>query len=406
MPSVKIILKKNKEDENGNMPLYLRITKNRKTKFVSLGIKVHPDDWDENKQRVKSQRRKNISRINNFIANKVAEAEDIVLTLELKKKDISGKEIKEAIKGKASTSFLQYFEDHVEHLKDNEKTGSHDKAVAVLRKLKTYLGTGRDLPFNEVTYHFIKKYDTYLRNKLKNSNNTVYSNLKIFRSLLNNAVREEIIEPHANPFPRYKLKWEKTTKEYLTDEEIKLIEEVELPENQMIHHYRNMYIFSAYAGGLRISDILRLQWGDFNGTHINKTIQKTNQQISIFLPKKALAILEEYNHPNAQPTDFVFPCLKNDVEYNADQLFRRISSHTAVINAKLKDIAELAKVKKSFSFHSSRHSFATRALKKGMRIEYVSKLLGHSALKTTQVYAKIVNSELDKAMTVFDEEEE
>jgi site-specific recombinase XerD len=67
----------------------------------------------------------------------------------------------------------------------------------------------------------------------------------------------------------------------------------------------------------------------------------------------------------------------------------------------LKIIAAKAGIEKHISFHSSRHTFATRALKKGMRIEYVSKLMGHTNLKTTQIYAKIVNEELDKAMDVF-----
>jgi integrase/recombinase XerD len=69
----------------------------------------------------------------------------------------------------------------------------------------------------------------------------------------------------------------------------------------------------------------------------------------------------------------------------------------------LKTIATKAKIEKKISFHTSRHTFATRALRKGMRIEYVSKLIGHSNIKTTQIYAKIVNEELDEAMDVFDE---
>ena len=67
----------------------------------------------------------------------------------------------------------------------------------------------------------------------------------------------------------------------------------------------------------------------------------------------------------------------------------------------LKRIAKKAGIKKNLSFHTSRHTFATWALRKGIRIEYVSKLLGHASIKETQIYAKIVNEELDKAMEVF-----
>ena len=97
-----------------------------------------------------------------------------------------------------------------------------------------------------------------------------------------------------------------------------------------------------------------------------------------------------------------FPFLSNTTDYsNPNVLFKALSSNTAFVNKNLKTIASKAEIKKAISFHSSRHSFATRALQKGMRIEYVSKLLGHSTIKTTQIYTKIVNSDLDKAMEIF-----
>ena len=74
-----------------------------------------------------------------------------------------------------------------------------------------------------------------------------------------------------------------------------------------------------------------------------------------------------------------------------------------MINKNLKSIATKAKISKKITFHVARHTFATIALKKGIRIEYVSKLLGHANLKETQIYAKIINEELDKAMDVFND---
>jgi integrase/recombinase XerD len=82
-------------------------------------------------------------------------------------------------------------------------------------------------------------------------------------------------------------------------------------------------------------------------------------------------------------------------------LFNAISSATAYTNSDLKEIIKLTKIKKSISFHTARHTFATTALQKGMRIEYVSKYMGHSDIKETQIYAKIINQELDKAIEIF-----
>ena len=109
-----------------------------------------------------------------------------------------------------------------------------------------------------------------------------------------------------------------------------------------------------------------------------------------------------FNGISNKPADYIFPFLKNNLDYSDPTvLFNAISSNTACANKNLKMIGAKAGIEKHISFHSSRHTFATRALKKGMRIEYVSKLLGHTNLKTTQIYAKIVNEELDKAMDVF-----
>ena len=81
----------------------------------------------------------------------------------------------------------------------------------------------------------------------------------------------------------------------------------------------------------------------------------------------------------------------------------QISRATAHINNSLKAIKKLTNISKHISFHISRHTWATRALKKGISIDKVSKLMGHAAIRETQIYAKIVNSELDKAMDAFND---
>ncbi len=399
MSSVKIILKLNKINSKGEAPLYVRIIKNRKAKFISLGIKLKPKDWNERQSRVRKSH-PNSQRMNNYIAHKVAEAEAVALEMETNSKYVSPKSIKQNIMGTSPDSFLKYFEKYIETLKKNGKVGTLDKAKAVYSKLRTYLGN-KDLAFDELTVTFLKNYETYLSDKLGNSVNTIYSNIKIFRKLINDAVSEDLFPPEKNPFIKYKLKIEKTTKEFLTEEEIKKIENLELDKNSMRNHHRNIYIFATYAGGLRISDILQLRWSDYDGERILKTTQKTKSTISVKLPRKAKEIIELYKKEDSKPEDYIFPFLKNDIDYSETALFRAISSHTAYTNTDLKKIAKLAGIDKKIHFHTSRHTFATRALKKGMRIEYVSRLLGHSSIKTTQVYAKIVNQDLDDAMDEF-----
>ena len=106
MASVALILKANKVDEKGEMPLYIRIIKNRATKFISIGVKVHPDLWDETNHRVK-KKYPNSARVNAFIATKLAEAEGVSVEMETKKSNVSSKKIKEAILGKPANSYFE-----------------------------------------------------------------------------------------------------------------------------------------------------------------------------------------------------------------------------------------------------------------------------------------------------------
>jgi integrase/recombinase XerD len=402
MASVTLILKENKVNEKGEKPLYIRIIKGRKAKFISLGILVHPNLWNKEKLRVKSQY-PHSGRINAFIAKKMSDAECTALDIQTKNKSVSSKRIKEAIMGKASISLIRFTEGYLAGLKLNGKIGTYNHVFATLLKLKSYVGAN-DLLFDDFDLSFLKKYERYLKDVLGNAPNTIHANLKIFRKIFNDAVREEIIELQQNPFTKFKLSWENTTKEYLTEEELAAIETLRLKEGLVITHHRNMYVFAAYAGGVRISDLLQLRWQNYDGTHIRIFTQKTKQSISIKLPEKAVEIIETYanTQTHKKNTDFIFPLLKNNVDYSSpEKLFRAISSNTAYANKNLKEIAKKAEIEKHISFHSSRHTWATRALKKGMRIEYVSKLMGHGSLKTTMIYTKIVNEELDKAMDVF-----
>jgi len=399
MATVKIIRKLDKIDSNKEAPLYLRITKDRKAKFISLGIKLKENEWDTQKSLVKKCHL-NSQRLNNYIAHKVAEAQGIALEMETNSKYTSPKSIKENILGRSPQSFMQYYKKYNDSLLKNGKISTHDKAFAVYSKLCKYLNN-KDLTFDELTVAFLKNYETYLADKLGNSVNTIHSNIKIFRKLVNDAISEDIFPLEKNPFLKFKLKLEKTNKEFLTEEEIKKIEDLALEADTMRNHHRNIYIFATYAGGLRISDIFQLKWSQFDGERILVTTQKTKNIVSVKLPNKAIEIIEFYKPEKILPSNYIFPFLKNFDFTNKELLFNAISSHTAYTNSDLKEIAKMVGIDKRIHFHTSRHTFATRALKKGMRIEYVSKLLGHNSIKTTQIYAKIVNEELDKAMEVF-----
>ena len=141
-------------------------------------------------------------------------------------------------------------------------------------------------------------------------------------------------------------------------------------------------------------------------------IRKNRDGLGIKMPPKALKILEIYRaiaqSKNCEtlidPSAFIFPLLHvAPGETDPMKMHNAISSATAYTNKDLKKLRVRAGLNKHISFHSARHSWAVRALQKGMRIEYVSRLMGHASVKNTEMYAKILDSELDKAMEIFSE---
>lgn len=401
MATTKIIFKKEKATSDGKVPLYLRIIKDRKVKFISLGYSIEPEYWNE-KDRVIRKSHPNAKWLNNFLAKKISDAQKVSLELETSSEYAAPKNIKQAVLGKTTEKFIPYAELYVANLEKKGKIGTYDKANATISKLKAYIGR-KDFTFSDMTVYFLKTYENYMRETLDNSVNTIHSNMKVIRRIVNEAINDDIFLPDKNPFRKYKLQWEKTEVVFLTEDELSSIEDLKLIEGSMKYHHRNIYVFACYAGGLRISDICQLKWENFDGERLLVNTMKSDSFVSLKLPKKALEIINMYDLEDRRPNHYIFPFLKNDSDYsNPKKLFTAISSITAYTNTDLKDLAKLAEIKKNVHFHTSRHTWATRALRKGMRIEYVSKLMGHASIKTTQIYAKIVNDDLDQAMGVFD----
>ncbi|POY35503.1 recombinase [Solitalea longa] len=401
MASTTVVIRSKKLDSKGEAPLYLRIIKDRKAKFISVGIKIDPKFWDEKKLRIKKGH-PNSQRFNNYLTNKIAEAENIILDLQTKSKTVSPKSMKEMVIGKPAVSFGPFANKYLEHL-ERKNLSTYRKYKSLLKKIEAFTPTG-DLYFDEIDVAWLKKYEAFLKTHYHNSHNTIYHNLKFIRRVFQEAINEDMVTIDKNPFYKFKITRQPGTREFLTEDEIKKIEEYKLTPFTKVDTHRDMFIFSAYAGGIRVSDMLQLKWENFDGERILLQTQKTGSVVSIKLPGKALEIIAKYKKGTKSAADFIFPIFNNAMDYeDKDFLFREVSTHTAYINKNLKWLAGKLNFEKKLSFHIARHTFATRALKKGMRIEYVSKLLGHSDIRTTQIYAKIVNEDLDKAMEIFNE---
>ena len=405
MASVKVIQRLDKINTEGKAPIFLRIIQDRKTSFISLGIYLKPSEWNQDEQRVRKSHA-NSGRFNQYITQKKSEAEGTALDLADKKQRTTGKIIKNEIMGLSSGEFFEFAENYYSTVERSGKIGSYRKIKGVVEKLKKY-HNDQPLLMSEITVEFLVRYQDYLSGTLKNKTNTITSNFKVLKRIMKDAINQGKMKRADYPFYSFTLKTEPSKRSFLTESELEAIEKLKLQKSTRLELARDMYIFSAYAGGIRISDLLQMKWSNYDGERLSFKITKTSRELVIKLPDSSINILKKYQTSDSKLTDFIFPFLSNDIDLKDPTILHNaISSATALGNKNLKIIAGKAKVNKSISFHTARHTFATRALRKGIRIEYVSRLLGHSSIKETQVYAKIVNEELDKAMDVFNQPKE
>ncbi|PYE80923.1 site-specific recombinase XerD [Winogradskyella epiphytica] len=403
MSSIKLILRTDKMDKAGESPLYIRIIKDRKTKFISLSLKLKPNEWDEDKQKVKKNH-SNSTRLNAYISQKVADAKGEIADLERRNQSTTARKLKEAIKGKPLTNFFEYADNRCEKLKDTLAYSTYKNYKTYLNKFEKFVGH-RELMFEDITVTTLKDYASYCSSKLGNNNTTINFSLKILQIMFKEAQREDLIPLDLFPFSKFRVKKEKSTKRYLTDEQLDTFIKLEVSNEHKAQIIKDMFIFSVFAGGLRFGDMIELKWKNYDkkNSKITKVIRKTNRQHSIRIGQKAVDILNKYTHKDQTQEDIIFPFANIDDAYFTDKEHRNLLLNRAIAlsNMYLSKMGKKLELPFNLSFHISRHTFATRALNNGMRIEHVSKLMDHSDIGITQVYAKIISSELDNAVDKY-----
>lgn len=403
MASIKLVLRKNQEDKIGHYPLYIRLIKDRKTKFISTGVKLKESEWDDVKQKVK-RNYPNSARMNAFLAQKVADAQAMIADNERKRSNISADRLKEVIKGKSSENFFEYAYGRCERIKETLAPQTYKAYKMNIKKFETFIKT-KDIYFDDITPGLINDYINYLTKTLKNNPTTTHIAVNVIKIMFRYAIRDEVIEQNIFPFTNIKVKKNKSKKEFLNKEQLEQLKAYNNAKKNTATPFIDMFIFCCYAGGLRFSDVVTLRWKNYNlhENRITTDIRKTKRSHQFKIGQTAIDILNKYKTEDTQLEDFIFPIINDTNFFNKSPIYQanHISSKNNLCGQKLRKIGKELDLPFTLSFHLSRHTFATQALINGMRIEYVSKLLDHSDIGITQVYAKIVSDELDKAVEQY-----
>lgn len=372
----------NTEKGNGvKFPLYVRFTIGRVSAKRSLGFSLSQKEWNPDKEESKLL---TVNQKINSIKSKLFE-----LQFELQKngKEISAQELADLIFGKSSldTFLIQFFEEYAKHALEikNLNRGTYQQYITCLNALRQYLqgSTGKsDINIRKPDLAFVEGFDAFLHQKGIGINTVGNKYHKKLKTVFISALKKGLIQ--ISPYALFKIRFETTHRQYLTDQELIKIRKVEFHGNVSLEKVRDMFLFSCYTG-LRFSDAIDLGMNQIlvndGYSSIYRPQNKTGETLSIPLIPEAVEIINQYDTPERIITNKVFPKISN-------QKF----------NVFLKTIADLANLEKELTHHIARHTCATTLLNRGVSIDIVSKYLGHSSTKPTRIYAKMQDETMKK----------
>lgn len=399
MASVKVVLRK-KKNSSGKFPLAIRVTKNRKSSYVYTGQYVSKQEWDEVKQKVKKNH-PNSTRLNNFLAKKLSEVNDKLVEAESTTDHLTtARSIAKRVKRKAkNSSFFTLAKSYLDDLERSKKFSRISAEKPRVKHLKEFLN-GEDIAFHEITESLLKKFQVYLKAERNVSKRTIMNHLVVIRTVFNLAIKEGLTDSRYYPFGKGKIqiKFPQSNKMGLNREEVLAIEKLEIERGTTLWHTRNVWLFSFYFAGMRISDVLRLSWKDINDDRLHYTMGKNDKYDSLKIPMKALEILEGYRAYKEVATGLVFPELKKADLSDERDIQRKIRTAVKKFNDNLAKLAELAGIDKKITNHIARHTFGNLSGEK-ISIQMLQKLYRHSSITTTIGYqANFIHKDADEAL--------
>jgi site-specific recombinase XerD len=390
-------IRKERGSGSKNAAIYLRITVNGKRAELSIKREIEIDRWNSKAGRAKGTKEE-IRQLNEYINTWERRTYHYYKELLDNNQIISSDSIKNLLLGRneKQKSLVEVFEYHnklfAQTVNIDHAEGTLKRYEATLMHVKEFLHSEykkEDIWLKELNYTFAADLEHYFITVRKCNRNTTSKYIKNLKKIVLLAIKNGWLEK--DPFFSFKTPVKPVERYFLTMEELKKLEEKAFTISRL-EVVRDIFVFSCYTG-LAYIDVAKLTKDHiskgFDGKlWINTYRQKTETPSNIPLLSKAEEIVEKYkNHPVVCQKNTLLPVMSN-------QRF----------NAYLKEIADLCGIKKNLTFHIARHTFATTiTLTNGVPIESVSSMLGHTSIKTTQIYAKVIKSKVSEDMRMLEE---
>ena len=381
-------LRSNYVNKEGKTPVMLRIyLNNERLSIGSTGIAVQQSQWDREKERLKGRTTEALS-TNLELDNIQSGLQTIFKKVEMTD-EVSLERIKSEYLGKKEdvdtlmSLFNKHNSDVARQVGVSVEAATLQKYNVCKKHFSNFLRDkyGRsDIRLSELGYIVIHDFDIYLRTVVGQNPNTATRMMKTFKTIT--ILGRKLGVLHHDPFLNIRFHMEPVNRGFLTDEEILKIANKDFGIGRL-ELVRDVFVFSCFTG-LAYIDVYNLAPENIvtlNGKQwIMTKRQKTSVETNVLLLDIPKSIIAKYSGKT----------------YRDGKLFPMLTNQK--LNSYLKEIADICGIKKNLTFHLARHTFATMSLSKGVPIESVSKMLGHTNIKTTQIYARITNKKIEHDM--------
>jgi site-specific recombinase XerD len=392
--TVNVLCYRSKTLSNGENPLMIRICKDGKKKYKSLGVSLNPIYWDFKKGKPKAKC-PNKTAIEKLISAKKKEFTDEIVKLKSECKEFTTNTLVEIISNPVKPKTVNdVFLAQIQRLSEEKRRGYMLSTQQVYNSLIKY-NKHLNIYFSEIDVTWLRKYETWLK-KQKLSENTIGIRFRTLRAIYNIAMEQNLIKPEQYPFKSYKVSklHKETAKRAITKEEINKVMTFNTSNEYSILAI-GLFSFSYLMGGINFVDMAYLTKENVLDDRLIYTRRKTKKLIKLPLQNKAIELVNKYHNPN---NPYLFPILSQFHKTEIQQA-NRVHKVITKINQHLKEIGKELNIPIDLTTYVARHSFATVLKRSGVSTSIICESLGHSSEKVTQIYLdSFDNIQIDEAM--------
>lgn len=392
--NVNILCYKSKTLSNGEHPLMIRVCKDGKKKYQSLGISVNPAHWDFKKNKPKSNC-PNKEYINKIIADKSNEFAEQIVKLKSEHKEFTVNSLIDNTSEKVKPKTVgDVFLEQLQRLTDENRRGYMLSTKQVYNSLIDF-NKHLNIYFSDIDVTWLRRYETYLRKK-GIAENTIGIRFRTLRAIYNLAIEESIIKADHYPFKNYKVSklHQETAKRAITKEDVNRILDYQ-STNKYLKLPIDLFAFTYYVGGINFVDIAYLTKESLMDGRLIYTRRKTGKLIKIPLQPQAIELIEKYSD---KESPYLFPILST-YHKTEQQRANRVHKVITKVNQRLKEVGKALDIPIALTTYVARHSQATVMKKAGVSTSIIRELMGHSSERVTQIYLdSFDNKQIDDAM--------